>query len=143
MVNINSAFPSDYLKASDLQGRNVTVIINHVEWITLGQGKNTEEKLCVYFQGKEKGLVLNKTNANNIAAMYGEETDQWTGQPVLLFEAMVDYQGRSVPAIRVRGVPGGQPAAVRTPPARQAAAHPNAPSVKGVNFAELDDEIPF
>ena len=30
-MRISSAFPSDYLKAADLQGRNIRVIIDHVE----------------------------------------------------------------------------------------------------------------
>ena len=66
-MHIDSAFPSKYLKASDLQGRNVTVKMGRVEQEKIG----TDEKLILYFQGKEKGVVLNKTNANNVAALYG------------------------------------------------------------------------
>jgi arabinogalactan endo-1,4-beta-galactosidase len=137
-MNINDAFPSNYLKASDLQGRNVVVTMDRVEWVTMGQGRDTEQKMCVYFQGKEKGMILNKTNANNIAAMYGPETDHWSGRQIMLTESMVDFQGRSVPALRVRSVPGGPPAAVRTAQAQPSAPsrHPNAP-------VELDDEVPF
>lgn len=98
-MQISDAFPSNYLKAADLQGRNVTVKIDRVEQEKIG----TDTKLVLYFQGKEKGMVLNKTNANNIAFIYGQETDEWQGAEVTLFEAMVDYQGKTVPAIRVRG----------------------------------------
>jgi len=98
-MNINEAFPSKYLKASDLQGRNISVTISNVEKEDIGKG---EEKLIIYFQGKQKGMVLNKTNANNIAAIYGPETDDWIGQPIVIFEAMVDFQGKTVPALRVR-----------------------------------------
>jgi hypothetical protein len=54
------------------------------------------------FQGKEKGLVLNKTNAMTIAHVYGPNIDQWVGQPILMFTTQVDYAGQMVPAIRVR-----------------------------------------
>lgn len=98
-MQISSAFPSNYLKAADLQGRNVSIKIDRVETEKIGQ----DNKLVLYFQGKDKGMVLNKTNANNIAYLYGEETDNWHGCEITLFEAMVDYQGKTVPAIRIRG----------------------------------------
>lgn len=97
-MHISEAFPSKYLKASDLQGRNVNVKMGRVDQEAI----NGEKKLILFFQGKEKGMVLNKTNANNIAAIYGSETEDWYGKPIVLVEAMVDYQGQSVPAIRVR-----------------------------------------
>src|ERR1035437_3125408 len=97
-MQISSAFPSNYLKASDLQGKNILVKMDRTEYEMIGNDK----KLILYFQGKEKGMVLNKTNANNIAHIYGQETDEWRGAEIVLFEAMVDFQGKTVPAIRVK-----------------------------------------
>ncbi len=74
-MNINDQFPSKYLKAADLQGRNVTVKMARVEQEKIGD----DMKLILYFQGKERGVVLNKTNANNIASLYGGETEDWYG----------------------------------------------------------------
>lgn len=89
-MNINDAYPSNYLKASDLQGRTIQVIIDRVEMETVGK----DHKAVLYFQNKTKGMILNKTNANNIAAIYSPETDGWIGQPLVLFEAMVDFKDR-------------------------------------------------
>jgi hypothetical protein len=61
-----------------------------------------DTKPVLFFQGKTRGVVLNKTNATNIAVAYGDDTDHWAGKEVILYEAMVDYQGRSVAAIRLR-----------------------------------------
>ena len=97
-MHIDSAFPSKYLKASDLQGRNVTVKMGRVEQEKIGD----DMKLILYFQGKEKGVVLNKTNATNISDAYGPDTDEWTGRKVVLYTAFVDFQGRSVESIRIR-----------------------------------------
>lgn len=131
-MRISGAFPSEFLKAADLQGKPVTVVMERVEIRDVGD----DRKPVLYFEGKEKGLVLNKTNSNAIAAVYGEETDDWQGQPIVLFEAQVEYQGKMGPALRVR-VPPRQPA--RTP-AREAPP-PAAPSYerRGVD----DDEVPF
>lgn len=103
-MNINDQFPSKYLKASDLQGRQVTVKMGRVEEEKIGD----DTKPILYFQGKDRGVVLNKTNANNIAALYGYETEDWYGKEITLVEAMVDFQGKSVPAIRMKA-PSRQP----------------------------------
>ena len=125
-MHIDSAFPSKYLKASDLQGRNVTVKMGRVEQEKIG----TDEKLILYFQGKEKGVVLNKTNANNVAALYGGETEDWYGKEITLVEAMVDFQGKSVPAIRLRAPP------------RREATRPAAPQRQMADADDYQDERP-
>ena len=61
-----------------------------------------EKKPVVYFVGKEKGLVLNKTNANVIAEEFGDDTARWTNKELELFTTPVTFQGQTRPAIRVR-----------------------------------------
>jgi len=100
-MNLNQAFPSPFLKADDLNGKNVTVTISEVSIEELGQGQNKEKKLCVSFVGKEKKLVCNKTNANTIAKLYGQETDEWTGKRITLVAREVEFQGEMVLSIRV------------------------------------------
>jgi hypothetical protein len=118
-MRISGAFPSPYLKAADLQGQHVPVKISRVETREIGD----EVKPVVYFERKEKGLVLNKTNANTIAVAYGDETEGWEGKEIVLFEAEVEYQGRRMPGIRCF-VPLRRP---QTPPAE----------------VGPDDDIPF
>ena len=115
-MKISAAFPSKYLKAADLQGKQVTATISYVTMETIGD----EERPILYFNGKEKGLVLNKTNANTIANTFGDDTEDWRGAEIVLFETAVDFQGKSMPAIRCR-VP------------------PRKPEPK----TEIDDDIPF
>lgn len=107
-MDINAAFPSDFIKASDLQGRPAIVAISHVQMERVGD----DEKPCAYFQGKQKGLILNKTNAREIGNMYGPETSNWTGQQVEIYPTETDYQGKRVACVRVRrpGVNVGSPA---------------------------------
>lgn len=95
---ISEAFPSEFLKAADLHDRQVSVVMDHVEIRDVGDAT----KPVLFFRGKSKGLVLNKVNSNNIALVYGDETDDWAGQELLIYPTMVDFQGRSVPAIRVK-----------------------------------------
>lgn len=127
MVNVNTAFPSNYLKAADLQGRDVKCIIDRVQMEDIG----SDHKPVVYFQGKEKGLVLNKTNAFTISDVYGAETEEWYGKAVILFATKTDFQGKRVDAIRLRTVRDN------TPPPRQVT-----PQNDG-SYDDLGDEIPF
>jgi len=92
---------SNYLKAADLQGQTVTVNILKVVVETVGQGKDATQKGVVYFQGKEKGLVLNTTNGNAIADVLGYETDNWTGAAIEIYPAKTDFGGRQVDCLRV------------------------------------------
>lgn len=98
MPNINDAFPSRYLKAGDLKNKKVALTIVKVETDTIGD----ESKLVVYFKGTDKGLVLNKTNANSIAVVTNsEDTDDWAGKKITLYPTKVEFQGKRVAAIRI------------------------------------------
>ena len=132
MVNVNSIFgSSEYLKAADLGDRDFTLTISRVDVKEFDDGN----KLLIHFERADKGLVCNKTNANSIARMHGNDTDGWVGRQICLFKAWVDFRGETVEAIRVR------------PPSNAAAQHPNAPLVDHQPHAapahDLDDEIPF
>ena len=150
-MNINGAFPSDYLQASDLQGRPVTVTMGRVEMGKVGD----DHKPILHFQGTDKTLVLNKTNANSIATVYGDETDNWFGQQIEVYPSETDFQGRRVPCIRIRG-PQRQMAQPQQQNGMGQASTPfdgpgdyQAPQGHGVQQApqtqatNLDDEIPF
>lgn len=138
-MNINDAFPSKYLKADDLQGREITVSIDHVMMEKVGD----DNKMCLYFRGKQKGIICNKTNAMNIATVYGTDTNNWIGQALILFPAWVDFQGKSVQAIRVRpGQAGGMASGGQQQ--RQPQNPPQPPQQNNGNgSADLDDDIPF
>ena len=115
-MNINEAFPSQYLKASDLKGRTITVEIDRVETEPVGQNK--EMKLILYFIGKDKGLVLNKTNASKIASLLeSQNTEDWHGCAIALYPTETSFQGDQVECIRVKSAPRQRQAAPPPPPA--------------------------
>ena len=107
-MELSSVFGGDTLKAADLQGMEPVVVIASVTMKKFENGN----KLVLTFQGKKKGLVCNKTNANRIAYVHGTNTDNWIGKEIQLFTDLVDFQGTVTQAIRVRPAPqrngGGQ-----------------------------------
>lgn len=110
--NINDAFPSNYLKASDLQGREAVVTIDRVEFEAVGRER--EMKAVVYFQGKQKGIVLNKTNAKKIIEIAGSSlTEEWHGTAITLYPTETEFGGETVDCIRIK--PVGKNAKKRAP----------------------------
>ncbi|KKL94214.1 hypothetical protein LCGC14_1866940, partial [marine sediment metagenome] len=113
VMRMSEAYPSKYLKAQDLKGQRVMVTISHVTMEDIGDESKSESKPVVFFQGKDKGMVLNKTNAAQISFMYGDESDSWCDKKIELFTMMVAFQGQQVPAIRIAPPPNvpmtGQP----------------------------------
>ncbi len=98
-MKMSGAFPSKFLKATDLDGEQLFVI-TEVKMEVVGQEQ--DELPVVYFGNVDKGLVLNKTNGATIAAGHGDETDRWTGQPIVLFATTTDFKGQRVDCIRCR-----------------------------------------
>jgi hypothetical protein len=111
-MNINDAFPSKYLKASDLPDEGSQAFtIERIEIEEIGRDK--DRKPVIYFEEGHKGLVCNKTNARTIAKVLGsEDFEDWTGKSISLFRAEVDFQGEMIEAIRVRTVRAKQPKSV-------------------------------
>lgn len=96
-------FSSEYLHEYDLPAAEVTVEIMSVEATEaqLAGGKKKKAPL-VAFKGAEKKLLLNKTNAKAIAALYGNDTAAWPGKKVTLFRSTTEMAGETVACIRIR-----------------------------------------
>lgn len=100
-VNEVYASQSDYLKAADLQKQKHQVTIQSIDMAEFDENGRKTKKLILHFVGKPKSLVLNKTNSDTIMYVLGPDTDQWLQKSIILYPTLVDYQGRSVEAIRV------------------------------------------
>jgi len=97
-MKIGAAFPGQYLKAADLQGKRVRVVIDKVEMEDIGG----EPKPVLHFRGKSRGVVLNKTNATSIWGINGsDEFDDWGGTEIVLFPSKTEFQGKRVDCIRI------------------------------------------
>ena len=103
-MNINDTFPStsNFLKKEDLP-KPVKVVIDNVDLMEFDQDGKTQRKLVLKFKDKEKALACNKTNARIIAAMLGDETDNWVGKEVTLYnDPTVSMGDQIVGGIRVQ-----------------------------------------
>ncbi|MHC2315175.1 hypothetical protein ACVIHC_002221 [Bradyrhizobium diazoefficiens] len=135
-MKLTDVFPTKYIKVEDLQKRDVALTIRECKIEKL----DNDQKLVLYFLGKDKGMVCNKTNAARIELIHGGDTDGWLGKQILIGPELTnDLQGKAVMAIRVKGLPQA-PAAPATA-SSIAALQPSTPAVKA--DAPFDTEIPF
>jgi len=100
MTDINSIYKSTgtNLRATDLGDKSWPLTIQEVEEYAFDDGT----KLILRFTKGDRGLILNKTNARKIAAMYGTDTDSWLGKEIVLAAEDVEFQGDLVKGIRVQ-----------------------------------------
>lgn len=93
----------DLLFAFDLGGQDKTLTIDRVtggELVGPG-GKKSKKPLC-YFRNVPKPLGLNTTNCKTIAALYGNDTDGWSGKRITLYPTTTQMGGETVECVRVR-----------------------------------------
>ena len=115
------AYPSKYLSAGDLaKGPKVTTVTS-VAHEAMADGRM---KPTVYLNGYQKGVVVNKTNAEVLYTLSGSDDDEdWAGVSVELYsESTRRPDGTPCQAIRFR-----------VPPKER----------KKVTEQTLDDEVPF
>ncbi len=97
------ASDSTWLKADDLKNKEHKAVIDK---ITIQEVKDDKgkpvNKLDVSFVGKDKSLLLNKTNATAIAKGYGDDFSEWQGKEIIMYPTVTDFGGQTVDCIRVR-----------------------------------------
>lgn len=104
-------FPSEYIAAADLKGKDVTLTVSRVELSELRmEGGGKKVKPLIFFQGANKKLVLNKTNAKTIAALHGGAVEGWVGKRITLYPTKARFGSSTVDAVRVRDQAPQQPA---------------------------------
>lgn len=99
-------FEEKYLGAwvMDDAGRDLTVEIERIEIeeVFNPDTNKKDKKPVIYFKGKRKGMVFNKTNCRAVAALYGDNTDEWKGKRITLCAKTVPVGREERRAIRIR-----------------------------------------
>ena len=116
-------FPSEFLAAEDLHGRDVTVTIQSLKKEPLRvRGGATKAKLIIWFKGAQKKFVANPTNQETIRDLYGKEITKWIGKAITLYPTTCPFGPKTVNCTRIRDkAPSGNgtgraPAPVEPPP---------------------------
>ena len=133
MPKISEMRESKFLKQSDV-GAGLLVTVESCEQHNVAmEGADPEMKWCLTLAEHDKPLVLNSTNAQLCARVFGsDETDEWTGKKIVLYvDPNVSFGGKITGGIRVRAPKPAKAGAKPVP-------------VVALVVEELDDsDVPF
>ena len=129
MVAFSTMSESKYLKKEDLDEQGNLCTIKAFKKQNVAQTDEPEEhKYIMFVMEFEKGLVLNATNRAILERVYGPDTDDCIGNPIVLYvDENVSYAGKIVGGIRLRAPRG------KAKPAPKPV----------VNSDDIDNDIPF
>ena len=90
-----------YLKAAHLpSGKIIPATLDRIEFQTVHPRPGQEEiKPVMYFQGKQKGLILTSTNQDLLRAAFGVDITASYGKPITLQAIRKTIAGRGVDTI--------------------------------------------
>jgi hypothetical protein len=103
MTSYDDWYPSNFLKADDLDDGPMTLTITDIHPEKMQDGKS---KPCVFFKEDKRALVLNVTNKNALVMLTKSKNPaDAIGLRIMLVQVEAEYQGKSCKAMRVRKPP--------------------------------------
>ena len=116
-MKIGELYSGGYMKREHLNGADRTFQIAAIEVMEFDKDAGGKERKAVLeFESEHNKLVLCKTNAETIAAMYGEDTGGWIGKLITLYDdPTIMFGSRKVGGIRIRPTVEGAPAYADAP----------------------------
>ena len=108
MVAFSTMAESKFLKQADLPEQGALCTIKAFKRVNVAQeGEDPENKFVMYVMEYEKPLVLNATNRAILEKIYGPDTADCEGNPVVMYvDPNVAYAGKIVGGIRLRAPKG-------------------------------------
>lgn len=100
-MDLNKQFGGGkWLKAAHIE-RPTTLTIDKI--YNEKVGREREVRPVVYFEGEDRGLILNKTNGRALCDICGtSDTQKMSGQQVELYVVDTEYQGDPIKGLRLR-----------------------------------------
>ena len=112
MLHYKQGFLGPYIAAVELpEGKVFTLRIAAVKIEKVESIKDDDEagrkkdRLVVYFDGRPRGWLINRTNAECIVGMFGEDAHKWIGKRVSIYRTKVRFGSKMEDGIRVKGSP--------------------------------------
>lgn len=106
-MNWKARFKGEYIAAVELGNKKPTLTIKKVDTIKMEDEKKKKDvdKAVIWFKEIPRGWIYCKTTGFCLAAMFGEDDEQWVGKRVTLHSEMVQVGPEKQPGIRVTGSP--------------------------------------
>lgn len=101
MARVSEMIVSKFLRKEDFDEDRVMTI----KGIKLEDmpGDSGDQKWVLYFREEAKGMALNVTTIRVLEQAYGDDTDQWVGNKVMVYvDPNVSFGGKVVGGLRLR-----------------------------------------
>jgi hypothetical protein len=90
--DFDDLYGSKYMGAADLKGQTWRAKIGKTDVADFKEKSGaTKRKYVLFFEGEDKAMVLNKTNAQKLATAYGKDRNSWVGQTVELHSETTSF----------------------------------------------------
>lgn len=103
--HFDQLYPGRFLKSGELLGKKVTVKIADIQIDELEGEKGKKIQGIIFLEGKDKQIVLNKTNGLCLRGMFGAKLTEWVGKRITIFQDQTKLAGELVDCIRIWGSP--------------------------------------
>jgi hypothetical protein len=138
MSDFDELYGSKYLSATDLKAP-VTATIDRIDEEEFTRpGERPRKKAVAYFKNASKPMVLNKTNANTLAAAFGKPFAGWVGKRVTLRAEPTVFAGKPTLGLRLFPTSNGGDRITSGP-----TAPPPPPPPPPRQADDMNDEIPW
>lgn len=129
-MKIGELTTSKFLKAADFPEPALLTIRDVTKENVAKPNEPKKERGVMFFDEREKGLVLNATNLKRAANACGsDDTDDWKGKKIVVYyDENVEFGGDIVGGLRLRAPKSSPKPALKPQPE---------------TFADMDDDIPF
>jgi hypothetical protein len=106
-MSLTAYLSGKYLGKGDFPEPTRVVIREWQEEMVGAQNGPKTKKAIMYFQGYDKGMVLNKTNIKRLIQIFGTDDDtQFIGKAIVVkSDPTIEYQGELVGGLRFMPVP--------------------------------------
>ena len=96
-MNVHEMYRSDYMKSDDLNGQALCLSITEC----LAEKAGGDERLVLAFFEVPSLMILDRTNTNMLAELYGPETSEWRGKVIKLAPSTTLFLGQVVKYVRI------------------------------------------
>ena len=100
-MKASQMFPKLYIAAEDLGDKAYNATIAGFGPVAIF---DDGERPVLMFKEFKKGLVLKPSIVSVLIWLHGDETDDWVGKQIQLYNELVTFKGKTAPAVRLRGV---------------------------------------
>ena len=112
-MKLSDEFPGKYLREPNLKGKPFKTRILSV---FIGRYANGEKSLELTLAGTEQVFGLNAGMRNQCLAAFGDDTDNWIGETIILYPTTIEYQNNpEYPVVRMKIPPKPAPTPIASP----------------------------